>query len=68
MKKFIIRKTWVVKALTIQDALAISKHTLCDSETIKILSDDIVKGGNEKDVKEKIKITKKKKGNFKQWK
>jgi len=68
MKKYIIRKTWIIKAESIQNALEMSKRLTCDSETIKILSEDNLKGGNEKDGKEKIKITKKKKGNFKQWK
>lgn len=65
MKKFIIRKTWIVKAQTVEQAIFLIKFTPYNSIQFKILNEQ--KGGKQND-KEKIKIEKVKKSKgFKRW-
>jgi hypothetical protein len=64
MKKFLIRKTWIVKAEDYKEACQIVETTNPDGIHFKILTDE--KGGNKTDGK-KIKIEKVKKKGFKRW-
>jgi hypothetical protein len=66
MKKYIIRKTWVVKAEKYDEALMLTQKSSADTVNVKVLEE--MKGGKEKENGKKIKIEKiKKKNKFKKW-